>query len=177
MFTVCLFFSRLKMNNCFCLLMFSVFLQTAFCEWTEKQFEMFERELTQLADQFFPFEVHSDDREEQQQQKEQQQQQTQAKLQQQQQPQQPQLQIQQNQEQLQQKRAKLQQQIHQQQQQPLQSQLLQQQNQQLGMKKYRVFCIFVVLHTMEKHISKSSGEYWQKYIFKIVLYLEKVNYF
>jgi hypothetical protein len=148
-FTVCLFFSRLKMNNCFCLLMFSVLLQTASCEWTDKQFEMFERELTQLADQFFPFEVPFDDREEQQQQQEPQQQQTQAKLQQQkqqQQPQQPQLQIQQNQEQ--QKRAKLeqQQQIHQQQQQPLQSQLLQQQNQQLGMKKYKVFCIFVVLH-------------------------------
>jgi hypothetical protein len=131
------------MNNCY-LLLFSVLLRTAFCEWTDNQFEMFERELTQLADQFFPFEVHFDDREEQQQPQEQQKQQTQAKLQQ---PQQPQLQIQQNQEQLQQKRAKLQQQqIHQQQQQPLQSQLLQQQYQQLGMKKYKVFCIFVVLH-------------------------------
>ena len=40
-----------------CLLILLLLLKVVFCEWSEEQFQIFERDLIELADSYFPFEV------------------------------------------------------------------------------------------------------------------------
>ena len=40
-----------------CLLILLLLFKVVFCEWSEEQFQMFERDLIELADSYFPFEV------------------------------------------------------------------------------------------------------------------------
>ncbi len=42
------------LKSCFLLLLS---FQIVFCEWTEEQYQIFERDLIDLADSYFPFEV------------------------------------------------------------------------------------------------------------------------
>ena len=52
-----------------CLLILLLLLKVVFCEWSEEQFQIFERDLIELADLYFPFEVqHKIEKTQQQQQ-------------------------------------------------------------------------------------------------------------